>query len=456
MHRTLVVAVATAIALIALPPGADAELQWTIVAADTTGDVGRFCSIAVDTAGRPHIAYRASLDRSGWYARLDGATWTHESVLESSQTFGTGTTTSIAVRADGLVGIVLGGPENDAMAYVERVANVWDFQFADPPPGSGMHSSLTFDGKGQFHIAYQKGALVHRRGEHVAWAADTIDAGGQWPSIRCTPDGNPRVAYYSGGGANAKYAEYDGSAWSRTFIDTAGAVGLYSSLAVDSTGAPHVSYAHSAPVYDLHYAVRVTGAWQLETVDTTGTTGYYTSIATDSGNSPWIAYTGFLESGAFAIKLATRSASAWTITTIDTVASLERVGLAIDAVGRKHLAYYDAGPGDLMYAVGQDPTDVPRFEVMKTLSLAIAPNPVADGLARIALTGPERGNSTVSIYDVGGRSIRTIALQKRTDAAATATWDGTDERGRPVAPGVYLLRAEVGGRTAARRLVVVR
>jgi len=36
------------------------------------------------------------------------------------------------------------------------------------------------------------------------------------------------------------------------------------------------------------------------------------------------------------------------------------------------------------------------------------------------------------------------------------SWDGRDQTGRPVAAGVYLLRADLGVETAATRVVLVR
>ncbi len=56
------------------------------------------------------------------------------------------------------------------------------------------------------------------------------------------------------------------------------------------------------------------------------------------------------------------------------------------------------------------------------------------------------------IYDLGGRRV------KRFHGAANAgvVWDGRDEDGRLVPPGIYFLRAEVEGRTAVARVVLLR
>lgn len=47
----------------------------------------------------------------------------------------------------------------------------------------------------------------------------------------------------------------------------------------------------------------------------------------------------------------------------------------------------------------------------------------------------------VSIHDAAGRQVRVVAL----DRCGMGAWNGTDEQGRRVAPGVYLCRLEGGG-----------
>ena len=67
-----------------------------------------------------------------------------------------------------------------------------------------------------------------------------------------------------------------------------GAVGEYSSLALDSNDNPHISY-NRWTNRDLKYA-HYDGSWNLEIVDSEGEVGKYTSLVLDSNNNPHISY----------------------------------------------------------------------------------------------------------------------------------------------------------------------
>ena len=79
------------------------------------------------------------------------------------------------------------------------------------------------------------------------------------------------------------------------------------------------------------------------------------------------------------------------------------------------------------------------------VALAVAPNP-ARGPTRIA--GP--AGSQLTIVDLGGRRIRRATLDHST---GTWLWDGLDERGRRVPPGVYLVRLPVGSGVLQKKVV---
>jgi hypothetical protein len=86
------------------------------------------------------------------------------------------------------------------------------------------------------------------------------------------------------------------------------------------------------------------------------------------------------------------------------------------------------------------------------LSLLAAPNPSA-GPARLTFTLAEAGPVRLGLYDLGGRAVRTLVRDARGAGSCTVAWDGRDDRGAPVPPGVYFARLEAGGRALVRRLV---
>ena len=64
---------------------------------------------------------------------------------------------------------------------------------------------------------------------------------------------------------------------------------------------------------------------------------------------------------------------------------------------------------------------------------------------------------TLAIYDVRGRRLTSLFTGRLTGGAAHLfTWDGTDDRGRRVASGVYFSRVSVGGRVETRKMLVLR
>ncbi len=62
----------------------------------------------------------------------------------------------------------------------------------------------------------------------------------------------------------------------------------------------------------------------------------------------------------------------------------------------------------------------------------------------------------LKIYDVAGRLVRTLVSENKAPGSYTVQWDGRDDRGAPVASGVYLYRLEAGAYRAARKMVLMR
>jgi flagellar hook assembly protein FlgD len=62
----------------------------------------------------------------------------------------------------------------------------------------------------------------------------------------------------------------------------------------------------------------------------------------------------------------------------------------------------------------------------------------------------------VRVFDSAGRVVRTLVDRDEAAGFRECAWDGRDERGRPVASGVYFLRAETGDSVVERRAVLLR
>ena len=82
------------------------------------------------------------------------------------------------------------------------------------------------------------------------------------------------------------YISVSESVWQIERVDSNG-LGNYSSLALDSSGWPHISYWDYTNA-DLKYAYKDASGWHIETVDYVGYVGAYTSLALDSADHPHI------------------------------------------------------------------------------------------------------------------------------------------------------------------------
>ena len=94
-------------------------------------------------------------------------------------------------------------------------------------------------------------------------------------SISLDFSNNPHIAF---GGDHLYYMFYDGSQWNFVVVDPSNGVGLFASLALDSSDHPHISYydsVHGA----LKYAYYDGATWFITTVDQ-----YALSSAGDSNN----------------------------------------------------------------------------------------------------------------------------------------------------------------------------
>jgi hypothetical protein len=84
-----------------------------------------------------------------------------------------------------------------------------------------------------------------------------------------------------------------------------------------------------------------------------------------------------------------------------------------------------------------------------------APNPLADWTA-VEFTVTKRMPVEIAIYDVLGKKVKLLSAGTMLYGPQKIFWDGTGSDGLRVPPGVYLCRLSAGGRSAFRKLVVIR
>jgi hypothetical protein len=90
---------------------------------------------------------------------------------------------------------------------------------------------------------------------------------------------------------------------------------------------------------------------------------------------------------------------------------------------------------------------------LQALRVRVWPNPVS--LTGLGFTLRLSGDGTSyrgSVYSLDGRRVRDVTVS----ANGAVAWDGRDDTGALVPPGVFFLRVEAGGRHATARVVVLR
>lgn len=105
------------------------------------------------------------------------------------------------------------------------------------------------------------------------------------------------------------------------------------------------------------------------------------------------------------------------------------------------------------------PTADPMLGGQNLLTTRPFPNPVTSNAASIDYSIPTRLASAevrITIFDVTGRVIRTIAPGTQPAGNHTADWDLRDEEGTPVISGSYFYRLTVGAESITEKLMVVR
>jgi hypothetical protein len=190
---------------------------------------------------------------------------------------------------------------------------------------------------------YSNRGLKYAYYDGSIWNIETVDAAGDvgyFTSIALDPSGNPHISYFDNSNLVMKYAYYDGSIWNIETVDAAAVFG-YKSMALDPSGNPHVSYRDYSN-QGLKYAYYDGSIWYIETVDAAYDVGYSTSIALDPSGNPHISY---FDNSNLDMKYAYYDGSIWNIETVDYIGIAWHgwhASIALDPSGNPHISYLDA------------------------------------------------------------------------------------------------------------------
>jgi hypothetical protein len=238
---------------------------WDIEIVDSAGFVGDYSSIALDSLGRPRIAYRAqpSFLRYAWWT---GKSW----VIETADTLGD-YHISLALDRQDRPHIAHFDAGSDDLRYTHWTGMEWTTEIVDSQGYVGIRTDITIDSKGNPHISYSSwgapGDLRYAYLEGGEWIIEFVCAdGGSYTSIELDEWDRPRIAFC--GIDDLEYASWEGWAWRIwPWVDTLGTVGWYASLALDRYGNPHIAYFDMSNLM-LKYARYVPDTYRMTCEDT--------------------------------------------------------------------------------------------------------------------------------------------------------------------------------------------
>ena len=275
----------------------------------------------------------------------------------------TGQYTSMAIGADGAPVISY----NDTSSNVLRVAKCLNaacvgvaFNMVDGAGSVGLYNAIAVGTDGNPVISYYDSTNANLKvakcgnadctSGNIVTLMDSMGAVGQHTAIAIGLDGAPVISYYDVTNQTLKVAKCTNAfctgASTRTTVDSAGAVGLHTSIAIGADGNPVMSY-HDQTNGDLKVAKCVNpacpGSATRTTVDSAVSVGTYTSIAIGADGNPVISYTDSTNSDVKVAKCAnaacTGSATVTTIDGPDVVGSMTSIAVAPD--GMPIVSYQD-------------------------------------------------------------------------------------------------------------------
>ena len=178
------------------------------------------------------------------------------------------------------------------------------------------------------------------------WHVETVDFGdtfGEWtfassPSLALDNSGRPCISFngYADGNGMLAYATYGSPSWNVRMVDGAGA--WNSSLALDASNIPRISYHDEGSGEILRYAAWNGSAWDIETVDSNDNAGVDNILVLDALGNPHISYIAYPDGGDV-LKYAAWDGVHWTIETADAAGYLSYPSLALDGAGNPHIGY---------------------------------------------------------------------------------------------------------------------
>lgn len=323
----------------------------------------------------------------GWHGRgglvgelesetiMPAGTWIIETVADIANSLSSPT---IAIDSSGRLHVAYRDIDDEYLKYALKDAGAWSYTTIDAT-GDNRYPSIAVDSGDYPHIAYYNSDaddLEYAYQDVGGWNLETVASGGdvgRQPSIAIDGNDFPHISYQDFTNRDLRYAEKTGGAWNTVLIHSASvSVGIYSSIAMDSNDYPHISYMHltssGPPRSTLRYAHKDIGGWSHELILTDVYTGHTNSIAIDSSD---VVHISCVEDYREQLKYSVGNTGSWSSVVIDTSVSLwcdialftDEPQISYQGGNQLRYAYHESGSWNLEVVTAVSPTAQQRIAI---------------------------------------------------------------------------------------------
>lgn len=343
----------------------------SIVAVDTTGTTGLYTSLVLDAQGYPTMSYYDASEGKLKVAHcFEKNCALFNSIVTPDASSAVGKYTSIALDHNGNPVISYYDETNSALKVLHCGNATCSTGNTIAKPDSigtvGQYTSVTVDNNNFPVVSYYdvtNGVLkVLHCGNSACSAGNTIvkpdisSSNGVQSAIKLNAAGKPVIAYFDFTNTSLKILTCGNANCTAgntiTTADSAGDVGRYPSLQLDSNGNPAVSYLDATngklKVLRCGNALCTAGN-TFALVGNNSIVGYFSSLALDGGNNPTISYWDRTNGDLNVLRCSNASCSTGnTITIPDSTGNVgQYTSLKLDASSNPVVSYYDVTNGNL-------------------------------------------------------------------------------------------------------------
>ncbi|MEA2081960.1 MAG: fibronectin type III domain-containing protein [Elusimicrobiota bacterium] len=250
------------------------------------------------SGGYPQVVYR---DDSGYLKYGKWNTGSESFDLETVESEGVDKV-SIDIDSSGNPHLSYYNTANKELRYAKWTGIEWATQTLRTVATGGGDSTVVVDSEGKVHIAFAgDGIISYHKWDGVQWstaaAATYVGTGGGYDFCDLAVDarGYPHISFYTHQDSNhaLKYTTWDGSSWQTATIDAVtnniGTKGEYNSITLDKQGLPRITY-WDYQSDKLKYAYKnPDNTWTDVNLDDSAVGGY-SSIALDGSDNPALTY----------------------------------------------------------------------------------------------------------------------------------------------------------------------